>query len=275
MIDELDEVLRQLLIRELPVKNGEVNIEFHQPRREWSARLSRPTLNLFLYHLCENTTLRQPEWEVQRNGDGTATRRRKPVRVDLHYMITAWAAEPEDEHRLLARTIMALCRNATLPEDLLPESFADQPVPIPLRVADPELLRNPADLWSAMDNELRPAVSCAVTLALNPYQAFTGPLVRTRELRFGQAAALPLFERLPQPAEALWAVGGALRGAGPFAGLRLTLVERGLTVPVSADGRYVIGNLEEGEYTLELEAEGQKPQRRRITVPSPSYDIEV
>ncbi len=159
MINDLDEVLRRLLIRELPVRNGEVSIEFHQPRREWSGRLNRPTLNLFLYHLCENTTLRRPEWEIQRNGDGTATRRRTPVRMDLHYMITAWAADPEDEHRLLTRTIMALYRNVTLPEDLLPESLQEQPMPIPLRVADPEVLRDPADIWSALDNELRSAVS--------------------------------------------------------------------------------------------------------------------
>jgi hypothetical protein len=277
MISALDEVLRQLLIRELPVRNGEVNIEFHQPKREWSARLNRPTLNLFLHHLCENTTLRQPEWEIRRNGDGTATRRRTPVRMDLHYMITAWAAEPEDEHRLLSRTLMALYRTATLPENLLPESLQDQPVPIPLRVADPENLRNPADIWSALDNELRAAIACVVTLALNPYQVFTGPLVRTRDLRFGQAVGLPSERHLvEQPAsDRFWMVGGSLRGDGPFEGLRLTLVERGLDVPVSDDGGFIIGNLEAGTYTLELTGEGRKPRRGSITVPSPAYDMEI
>ncbi|MCL6429564.1 MAG: DUF4255 domain-containing protein [Anaerolineae bacterium] len=277
MISDLDEVLRQLLIRELPVRNGEVNIDFQQPRREWSSRLSRPTLNLFLYHLRENTTLRQPEWEIRRNGDGTVTRRRTPVRMDLHYMITAWAAEPEDEHRLLTRTLMALFRNAILPDDLLSESLRDQPVPIPIRVADPEFLRNPADLWNVLDNELRPAISCVVTLALNPYQELVGPLVRTRELRFGQAVGLPLRESLAEPAkaQALWAVGGRVQGAGPFEGMSLTLVERGLRVPVQPDGRFTIGNLEAGAYTLELFVEGRKPRQQRITVPSTSYDIEV
>ena len=43
MFHDLDEVLRQLLIEEIPIKNGEVDIEFDQPSREWSARLSRPT----------------------------------------------------------------------------------------------------------------------------------------------------------------------------------------------------------------------------------------
>ncbi|MGQ9683351.1 MAG: Pvc16 family protein [Anaerolineae bacterium] len=277
MISELDEVLRQLLIRELPVKNGEITIEFHQPKREWSARLNRPTLNLYLHHVAENTTLRQPEWELHRNGDGTATRRRTPIRVDLHYMVTAWANEPEDEHRLLTRALMVLYRNAVLPDDLLPESMRDQPVPIPVKVADPENLRNPADIWSALDNELRPAIACVVTLALNPYQAFTGPLVRTRELRFGQAQGLP---EQPQMGEAgvldrFWMVGGNLRGVEPGAGHTLTLAERGLTVPVAPDGRFVIGNLQAGNYTLEVTTEGRKAVRRSITVPSANYDLEV
>ena len=100
MIDDLDEVLRQLLIRELPIKNGEIDIAFDQPKREWSARLSRPTLNLFLHDLNENKKLRQaqPMWEVEIGNNGQAVKRRKPVRLDLHYMITAWANEPEDEH---------------------------------------------------------------------------------------------------------------------------------------------------------------------------------
>ena len=60
MINDLDEVLRQFLVRELPIKNSEVDIAFDQPAREWSARVSRPTLNLFLYDLRENQKLTTP-----------------------------------------------------------------------------------------------------------------------------------------------------------------------------------------------------------------------
>ena len=98
MIDELDEVLRKFLIREIPIKNSDVDIKFDMPKREWSARLNRPTLDLFLYDIRENAKLRQaqPMWEVERKND-QAIQRRKPVRLDLHYMITAWASEPEDD----------------------------------------------------------------------------------------------------------------------------------------------------------------------------------
>ncbi|MHB1295093.1 MAG: Pvc16 family protein [Anaerolineae bacterium] len=277
MISDLDEALRRLLVRELPIKNGEVNVAFHQPKREWSSRLSRPTLNLFLHHLSENTTLRQPEWEVKRNDNGTATRQRTPVRMDLHYLITAWAGEPEDEHRLLTRSLLALFRHATLPAELLPESLCAQPVPIPIRVADPASPANPADLWSALDNELRPSIACVVTLALNPYHAISGPLVRVRELRFGQADQLPHHDTLAPEAgaEQLWLVGGTVRASGAVRNPRLTLVERGQDLPLSADGRFVIGNLAAGPYTLEIRAEGLPPKQRRIVVPDVSYDIEI
>jgi hypothetical protein len=63
MIADLDETIRQLLIAELPIKNGEIDVSFDQPKREWSARLSKPAVNFFLYDMRENATLRQHQWE--------------------------------------------------------------------------------------------------------------------------------------------------------------------------------------------------------------------
>lgn len=278
MINDLDEVLRQVLIRELPIKNGEVDIAFEQPKREWSARLNRPTLNLFLHDVRENNKLRQtqPAWEVERQGNGNITQRRKPVRVDLHYMITAWTTEPEDEHRLLTRTLLALFRLPHLPEELLPESLQGQPVPIPITIAQSDELRTPADIWSALDNELRPAIACTITLALNPYQPLTTPLVRTRELRVGQAAE-PLERQLNETMgpEIFWTIGGVVRSDKPLEDLRLTLIEKGLEVPIQAEGRFAIGNLKAGDYTLEVWAEGRQTHRHSITVPAPDYELKV
>lgn len=277
MIHILDDVLRELLIRELPVTNGDVDITFDQPTHEWSGKLSRPTLNLFLHHVHENKTLREHRWQVGRE-NGKYTRQRNPIRVDLQYMITAWAADAEDEHRLLARTLLALFRHPTLPEEMLPDALQGQPVDIPVEVAQQETLPNPAEIWSAMDNEMRPAVACVVTLALDPYQPFTGPLVRTRDLRVGQADELPARRQLTEGLETVdrfWMVGGTIRGDESLFGARLRLLERGLDVPIRDDGRYIVGNLEAGAYTLELTAEGRDALQREITVPSESYDIDV
>jgi hypothetical protein len=59
----------------------------------------------------------------------------------------------------------------------------DQPAPIHVMVAQEDEFRNPADVWSALDNEIRPAIICTVTLAINPYEPITTPMVQEREVR--------------------------------------------------------------------------------------------
>lgn len=277
MFQDLDEVLRQLLIRELPIKNGDVDITFDQPSREWSSRLSRPTLNVFLHDIRENIQLRgSQQWMLEHRPDGTVAQRRTPVRVALHYMITAWANDPDDEHNLLGRTLLALFRQPHLPIDLLPESLQEQPASIPLEVAQQDTLRNPADVWNALDNEIRPAITLIVTLALDPYKPFITPLVRTRELRIGQATR-PLSKTLTAdlPPDVFWTIGGVIRTDNPLETVKLTLVERGLTVPVQETGRFTIGQLQAGEYTLEVAVNGGKPRQHKITVPAPDYEVSV
>ncbi len=196
MLADLDETLRQLLIVELPVKNGELDISFDLPKRDWSSRISKPTVNLFLYDVRENNVLRQHQWERPTSspsnaGAPTAHLKRTPLRVDCSYMITAWAADPEDEHRLLTRCMLALFRHPTLPSRFLVGTVQNPPFDIQARLAQHDALEDPSDLWNVLDNEMRPGVSYVVTLALDPWQEITGPLVRTRILRFGQAQGLP------------------------------------------------------------------------------------
>ena len=245
MIDELDEVLRQYLIRELPIKNNEIDIAFDQPRKEWSARVSQPTLNVYLYDVRENVKLRvgQQVWDTERHDDGSISQRRKPVRIDLHYLITAWTTEPEDEHRLLTRTLLALFRHQNLPDELLPETLQNQPTPIPLKVAQYDMLDKPSDFWNVMDNQQRPGITLMLTLALNTYAAITGPAIRTRELRIGQAQEPASVEKLIEEAGAhtYWTIGGTIHAKKPPKNLRVKLIERNQALTLQADNRFAIG----------------------------------
>jgi hypothetical protein len=282
MFDEIDEVLRKLLIREIPIANSEIDIAFDQPKREWSARLSRPTLNLFLHDVRENVKLRQqgqgPELERAIQA-GTVTQKHKAHRVDLHYALTVWAKEPEDEHRLLAATLLALFRHATLVEDL-PESLQDQPAPIALKVAQYDELEKPSDLWNVMDNQQRPVINLVVTLALHPFKPLVGPIVRSRELVIGQALEPAATGRLKAEAGArrTWTVGGQVRShaeRGPLDHLRVVLLPAGQEATLQADGRFVLSCLDAGDYTLEISAAGRAPVRHLITVPAPDYDFVI
>jgi hypothetical protein len=278
MFHDVDEVLRQLLIRGIPIRNGEVDVVFDQPTREWSARLSRPTLNLFLHNVRENVKLRgSQQWFMEQNPDGTVTQRRAPARVDLHYMITAWANEPDDEHNLLARSMMALLREPNLPQGLLPDSMESQPMLCPLQVAQEDAARNPGEVWNALDNELRPSISLMVTIAVDPYATLVTPLVRTRELRIGQAekpAELQEISALSGTA-ALWTIGGTVHASEPVEDMVVRLIERGLEVALAADGQFAFSKLREGSYTLEVRVDGRTLKSQTISVPAPDYEIHL
>jgi hypothetical protein len=279
MFHDLDEALRQLLIRDVPVKNGEIEIAFNQPKREWSARLSKPTINLFLHDVRENFKLRHSqEWDKQPGPDNTMILRRQPVRVDIHYIITTWANEPEDEHNLLARALSALLKYRVIPQEFLPESLKGQELPIQLSVAQgSENIRHPADIWSVLDNEMRPTITLLTTITVDPYEPIITPVASTLEVRAGQVAApkkTPELTTTSRP-EVLWTVGGSLETDKPLDKLSLILLERGLDVSIEADGQFAISRLRPGEYTLEVKIEGEKAQRHTIVVPSPDYIIKV
>jgi hypothetical protein len=279
MFDDIDEALRQLLTRELPIKNNEIDVAFHQPKREWSARLSRPTLNFFLYDLRENAKMRSPTpaFDTTRNEDGTISQRRKPVRMYLYYMITAWANEPEDEHRLLARTMMVFYRWPELPADILPESLRDQPAPISIQVAQQDVLDKPSDIWSVLDNQMRPAIPCVVSMAMNPFKVFTVPPVRTVDMGLSQSERPATREITPGSRIGNTIVSGRVRSKMPLQKLRIAIVGRGRDALVveGGEGEYIINNIEPGDYTLEVSAENRPASRHALKVPSQTYDIEV
>lgn len=269
MIDELDDALRELLNRELPIKNNEIDISFDQPNKEWSARLSRPTLNLYLHDLRENLSLRREQSfaEVERRADSVVQRRR-PYRIDLHYLVTAWASAPEDEHRMLARALMALLRHSELPADLMQDGLSEHPAAIPLKVAQHDSLDKPSDFWSVLDNQQRPGITFVATMAFNPFAPVVKPLTRTAAFKLGQSEN-------PDESHGYFSISGSVRSRKALNNLRVVLVERGLEAEVRPSGEFGIRNIQAGDYTLEITAEGIKPKRHKIKVPSVKYDVEM
>jgi hypothetical protein len=270
MIDDLDDALRDLLIREMPIKGNEIDISFGQPNKEWSSRLSRPTLNLYLHDIRENPTLRRDQnfAELERRPD-SVVHRRPPLRIALHYLVTAWATAPEDEHRMLARALLALLRYQELPDDVLPEGLQDQPSPIPLKVAQADMLEKPSDIWSVLDNQQRPGITFTATLAFNPFAPVVKPVTRTAEFKFGQS------EDMAGTDHGYIMVSGKVLSKKPLNNLQVLLLEQGVQADIHPDGQFGIRNLRPGNYTLEVRADGLKPKKHKIKVPAPSYDVDL
>jgi hypothetical protein len=283
MIADLDETIRQLLIEELPIKNGEIDVSFDQPKREWSAKLSKPTVNLFLYDLRENNVLRQHQWERLANGDNGANGnhlarlKRSPMRVDCLYMLTTWANDPADEHRLLTRSLLALFRFPTLPPGRLVGTLRNPPFDIQARLASHDRLTNPAEVWSSLDNELRPSVPYIVTLALDPWTEVIGPVVRTLTVRSGQAEAPPRYQRLLEGTGEEWNyISGTVRertGDGaPLEGIQVAVKGTGLCTTTDDQGRFSLGSLPRGDYTLVAWPAEGKPTEKQVAVPAVDVD---
>lgn len=187
MINDLDESIKQLLIKKVPLKPSEVDISFQIPNREWTASVSKPTVNLYLYDIRENYELRAYEWNVERNNDRTATKRQAPLRIDLSYLVTAWTNDVGDEHRLLWRVLATMSRHPSLPEELLQGKLKEQELEIRTSTAQPDgFFKNPADFWSALDNQIKPSINYLVTLPLDLEMMETAPVVLEKELRMKQ-----------------------------------------------------------------------------------------
>lgn len=271
MFNDVDETLRRVLIADMPIERNEVDVTFDRPTREWSSRLSKPTLNLFLLDARELPQYRNEVEVITRQPDGSATKKRPARRIDLTYTVTAWAREPEDEHRILSRALSTMFRQYRIAREHLQGALVDAADPLLVRIAPPDYLVKPADFWGVMDNEMRPNLTWVATAPLDAFAPISGPLVRTAESRF----QVPDREWL----ERTYTIGGVVyRGGDRTAGAEgVTVIVAGTTLRevTGEDGRFVFAGMPAGERTWRLIMPDGGVIERQVTVPSESYDFEV
>jgi hypothetical protein len=280
MIAELDEAIRELLYKEIPLRKNEVDIVFDQPKREWSARLTKPTINMYLFDLKENVDLRGSEqWSRKDLDNGMVELHRNPVRVDLEYLITAWAKEVLDEHRLLSNVLILLLRTPRLENEYLPEALRDPIVPVRLEAVQTDVLANPSTLWNTLDNVFKPGIRLKVTLSIDPHKPLIVPAVSTTEISFKQN---PDPELSDHPAaegsasKAYYTVRGKINsGKYSLGALDLVLSETGRSISLNEGGEFALTRLEAGEYHLSVSANSRLLKRQKIVVPSANYDFEL
>jgi uncharacterized protein DUF4255 len=186
MLSDFDKTLENLLITEGNLNKSEIDIAFDAPTGEWTSRLSRPTLDCWCFDLRENIKLRIPDRTVARNGDNA--RIGVPVkRMDVTYLITAWARKVEDEHQLLWRALGALKRFPVLEPEQCEGLLRYQEHNIPLTIADMSVLQtNLVDLWSVLENQMRLGFVLIATIDLDTRVGFDVPLVLEATFRVDQ-----------------------------------------------------------------------------------------
>lgn len=185
MFQDLDSTVAELLRSTLPTDLvGQVSISFATPDGQFPpASVNLPAIDLFLYALRENQDLRSNEPFFDRRGDGAVIRTPPPIRIDCHYLVTAWARASDsvnqDEHRLLGEVMAALARHREIPQGVLKGSMQQQPFPLSCAILRATTEQR-GDFWQALGGKPRAAFDYRVTLALaigKPEDA--GPLVKT------------------------------------------------------------------------------------------------
>lgn len=171
MLHEIDNALRALVERD--VADGDIDIEFDAPTKDWATARNRPTIDVYLYDIRQDVS-RNHHGEVRvTDDDGIATERRPvPKWFRLSYLVTAWTQRAEDEHRLLSALLTTFLRNETLPRDLLAGTSLEDGQAISIAVAlPPPQDRSLSDVWSALGGELKPSLDVQLTAPLRPDRA--------------------------------------------------------------------------------------------------------
>jgi hypothetical protein len=271
MISDFDETLKQLLIKKGRLESAEIDISFETPDREWSASLSKPAVNLYLYDVRENHSLRGTEWIIEKDGNGKATRKLNAKRIDLSYLVTVWTNNIEDQHRLLWQVMLALFQCTTIPQEFLAGQLAEHKYVITTSTAQPDgLFNNPADFWSALDNEIKPSFNFVATLPMDLDIAFTSTIVSTRS-----------FSVKPPGTEAEQMIGitGVVHLKGKpdqvVSGATVVAKEAGMTAITNAQGQYAFTRIPAGKQTALVILPDKTTKELKINVPSANYDLAI
>jgi hypothetical protein len=188
MLHDLDKTFEKMLYEYGNLNKKEIDVSFELPNRDWSARLSRPTINCWCFNIRENLKLRDPQLNYEQLNGTTGRRYQFPRRMDFTYLITTWTRKAEDEHQLIWRALSAMKRFTTIEQAMCEGDLRYAARPIPLLVAtEGDNPINLADLWSVLDNDMRLGFTIRATLELELDMAFEAPLVLEGTIRIGQS----------------------------------------------------------------------------------------
>lgn len=155
MLEDLESGLEAFFRAATPLSSTAVDVSFEAPDREWSAQLTRPTVNLFMWDLRRSASRSRSGVRVVEENGQLVQQFARPV-VELRYVVTAWASEHSDERSLLSDLTYALLKYGAISKEFLPPSFAALPEPKLLMARSGE---EHIDVFRAVDGQLKPGIN--------------------------------------------------------------------------------------------------------------------
>ena len=158
MLDLIDQSIECFLRATVPLSATDIDVSFKPPDREWGAKLTRPTVNVFLWDIRKSSArARSGMEELERNGR-TVRRVALPV-IELRYIVTAWTSDHGDERALLGGLMRSILSHSELPREFLPHGLADVRPPTILMARAGE---EHVDVFKALEGQLKPGINMIV-----------------------------------------------------------------------------------------------------------------
>jgi hypothetical protein len=238
LLDLLDETLEAFFRATVPLDARDVDVSFEAPDSDWSSKLTRPTVNLFLWDIRRSSERAKAGMETLER-EGATVRRLALPRIELRYLVTAWTTEHRDERALLSGLMRTILAHSHVPDDFIADSLKDLPAPALLMTRGGE---DHVDVFKTLQGQLKPGLNLVVHTAVE-IDAYTpaGPPTEAFDLR--------LLDRTTGAADAvLRRVAGHI--ADPDAIGAVVVAPHGKTT-VNAAGRFLIAAVPGDEITVD------------------------
>lgn len=157
MLELLDAGIESFLRAAASLSSTDVDVSFEPPDREWSGKLTRPTVNVFLWDIKRSTRSQSGvETLVQ---DGVTVRRPALPILEMRYVITTWTSEHSDERAVLSAVMRALLRYQRVPMTYLPDEIQ--------YLGEPDLTlassgEEHVDVFKALEGQLKPSINAVM-----------------------------------------------------------------------------------------------------------------
>jgi hypothetical protein len=267
-IADLDEALRTLLKRELDKHGFEgVEIAFDAPSKEWSGKLTGPTVDLFLYDMREALD-RAAATPSERRTNGTAVVSDPPLQLELTYAVTAWTKAVEDEHRLLSQVLAVLFSYSGIPSEVIAENASTTLARAETSVGRPR--EEKADFWTSVGGQYKASIDYVVQIVIESGATFVrGPEVRTTTIRTLNA------DGPRSTMEELHRIGGTVadEDGTPLAGTWIALPDAGRWAASDRNGRFQFARVPAGKHQVVARTIEGHEAKATVSVPGGQCDL--
>lgn len=183
MLEHVDESIEAFLRAEANLGATDVDVSFDAPDHDWSAKINRATVNVFLWDIRRS---------AERSRSGIQTVVRDGVRVhqpafpmvEMRYVVTAWTTKAGDERELLGDLLKTFLSHNDIPRAYLSDIYTDlQPPSLELARAGEDHM----DVFKALEGKVKPGLNVVLSTEIDVGLGHAaGPPVGAVESRIGQ-----------------------------------------------------------------------------------------